>query len=93
MPAGSQSARHGRAPCCAREVPGWRQRTRIRLAYLGASRQRETALPYASIVGVNAHGGVLHYQHCDTTLSDTRHSMLIDAGQRYRGYCADITRT
>ncbi|MGM0984585.1 MAG: Xaa-Pro dipeptidase [Pseudomonadota bacterium] len=65
----------------------------IQLAYLGASRQRETALPYASIVGLNAHGGVLHYQHYDAASPARQRSLLIDAGHRYRGYCADITRT
>ena len=65
----------------------------IQLAYLGASRQRETALPYASIVGLNAHGGVLHYQHYDIVAPSHRRSLLIDAGHRERGYCADITRT
>ncbi|CAM3417068.1 Xaa-Pro dipeptidase [Halomonas lysinitropha] len=65
----------------------------VQLAYLGASRQRETALPYASIVGVNAHGGVLHYQHYDAVPPARQRSLLLDAGHRYRGYCADITRT
>lgn len=65
----------------------------IQLAYLGASRQRETALPYASIVGLNAHGGVLHYQHYDSDAPVRRRSLLLDGGHRQRGYCADITRT
>lgn len=65
----------------------------IQLAYLGASRQRETALPYASIVGLNAHGGVLHYQHYDSVPPAKRRSLLLDGGHRSRGYCADITRT
>lgn len=65
----------------------------IQLAYLGASRQRETALPYASIVGLNAHGGVLHYQHYDSVPPAKRRSLLLDGGHRQRGYCADITRT
>ena len=65
----------------------------IQLAYLGASRQRETALPYASIVGLNAHGGVLHYQHYDSVAPRRRRSLLLDAGHRWRGYCADISRT
>lgn len=65
----------------------------IQLAYLGASRQRETALPYANIVGVNAHGGVLHYQHYESVAPVKRCSLLLDGGHRHRGYCADITRT
>lgn len=65
----------------------------IQLAYLAATRQRESELPYANIVGLNAHAGVLHYQHYDTTLPPARHSLLLDGGRRYRGYCADITRT
>ncbi|MCE0732132.1 Xaa-Pro dipeptidase [Halomonas sp. G15] len=65
----------------------------IQLAYLGASRQRESELPYANIIGVNAHGGVLHYQHYDRQAPGMRHSLLVDAGHRHRGYCADITRS
>ncbi|WP_458525736.1 Xaa-Pro dipeptidase [Onishia taeanensis] len=65
----------------------------IQLAYLGASRQRESDLPYQSIVGVNRHAAVLHYQHYDLSPATSHHSLLIDAGHRYRGYSADITRT
>ncbi|MCE9684231.1 Xaa-Pro dipeptidase [Halomonas alkalisoli] len=65
----------------------------VQLAYLQASRQRESHVPYGNIVGINAHGGVLHYQHYDTQPPKKQHSLLVDAGHRYRGYCADITRT
>ncbi|MDY7117188.1 Xaa-Pro dipeptidase [Halomonas sp. SSL-5] len=65
----------------------------IQLAYLGTSRQRENELPYANIIGANAHGGVLHYQHYDRQAPVRRRSLLVDAGHRQRGYCADITRT
>ncbi|MGM1052069.1 MAG: Xaa-Pro dipeptidase [Pseudomonadota bacterium] len=65
----------------------------IQLAYLRGVRQRESELPYPTIVGLNAHGGVLHYQHCDLVAPAARRSLLLDAGARYRGYCADITRT
>jgi Xaa-Pro dipeptidase len=63
------------------------------LAYLQATRQREHDVPYGNIVGINDHGGVLHYQHYDSEPPVDRHSLLVDAGQRVRGYCADITRT
>lgn len=63
------------------------------LAYLGASRSRESELPYQNIVGLNAHGGVLHYQHYDIDTPVRRNSLLLDGGHRHRGYCADITRT
>ncbi|MCE8040899.1 Xaa-Pro dipeptidase [Billgrantia desiderata] len=65
----------------------------IQLAYLKASRQRESDVPYGNIVGLGAHGAVLHYQHYDSEAPASRHSLLVDAGYRYRGYCADITRS
>lgn len=65
----------------------------IQLAYLQASRQRESELPYGNIVGLGAHAAVLHYQHCENQPPHRRHSLLMDAGHRHRGYCADITRT
>lgn len=65
----------------------------IQLAYLGASRQRESDLPYQSIVGLNQHAAVLHYQHYELVAEADHRSLLIDAGHRYRGYAADITRT
>lgn len=65
----------------------------IQLAYLGAVRQRESDMPYSNIVGINAHGGVLHYQHYDPVAPALKRSLLLDAGLRYRGYSADITRT
>ncbi|WP_417422115.1 Xaa-Pro dipeptidase [Halomonas sp.] len=65
----------------------------IQLAYLAASRQRESNVPYQNIIGLNNHAGVLHYQHYDLTPPKQRFSLLVDAGRRFRGYCADITRT
>lgn len=65
----------------------------IQLAYLSASRQRESAVPYQNIIGLNNHAGVLHYQFYDHDAPQQRYSLLVDAGSRYRGYCADITRT
>ncbi|WP_163648660.1 Xaa-Pro dipeptidase [Modicisalibacter sp. 'Wilcox'] len=65
----------------------------IQLAYLAASRQRESDVPYQNIVGLNAHGGVLHYQHYDLEPPARQLSLLVDAGRRDAGYCADITRT
>ncbi|MCE8015123.1 Xaa-Pro dipeptidase [Halomonas sp. MCCC 1A17488] len=65
----------------------------VHLAYLQASRQRESELPYGNIVGSGAHAAVLHYQHYDTQAPRERYSLLVDAGHRHRGYCADITRT
>ena len=36
---------------------------------------------------------MLHYQHYDLNAPKQRYSLLVDAGRRFRGYCADITRT
>ncbi|TVP44410.1 MAG: Xaa-Pro dipeptidase [Halomonas sp.] len=65
----------------------------IQLAYLAASRQRESDVPYQNIIGLNSHAGVLHYQYYDLGVPKQRYSLLVDAGRRFRGYCADITRT
>lgn len=65
----------------------------ISLAYQRAAGQREAEAPYHSIIGVNAHAGILHYQYYDTDRPKQPRSLLIDAGYRYRGYGSDITRT
>ncbi|HET8792056.1 MAG TPA: Xaa-Pro dipeptidase, partial [Modicisalibacter sp.] len=65
----------------------------IQLAYLSASRQRETQVPYQNIIGLNTHAGVLHYQHYATDAPTHYRSLLMDAGHRVAGYAADITRT
>lgn len=64
----------------------------ISLAWQQATGQREVEAPYHSIIGLNDHAGVLHYQHYARTRGPAR-SLLIDAGCRFRGYCSDITRT
>ena len=65
----------------------------IHHAYLAAINFRESELPYNSIVGLNEHGAILHYDVYETTAPAESRSFLIDAGATYRGYCADITRT
>lgn len=65
----------------------------IHAAYLAAIDARETELPYNSIVGLNEHGAILHYDVYETQAPSASRSFLIDAGATYRGYCADITRT
>lgn len=61
--------------------------------YLNAIQCHETELPYNSIVALNEHGAVLHYDKYDVTPPSESRSFLIDAGAYYQGYCADITRT
>lgn len=65
----------------------------IHMAYLGASKQQESKLPYPNIIALNEHAGVLHYQHYDRIRPEPAHSFLIDAGGRSGGYHSDITRT
>jgi Xaa-Pro dipeptidase len=65
----------------------------IHLAFLGASRQAEAALPYGNIVARNANAATLHYQYQLPDAPAQRHSLLIDAGASCRGYASDITRT
>jgi Xaa-Pro dipeptidase len=65
----------------------------IHMAFLAATAQNETELPYGSIVALNEHGATLHYQLRDTAPPATLHSLLIDAGASAAGYACDITRT
>ncbi|HLR87699.1 MAG TPA: Xaa-Pro dipeptidase [Wenzhouxiangella sp.] len=65
----------------------------IHLAYLAAVGQDQDHLPYNSIVALNAHAAVLHYQFRLPERPHDSRSFLIDAGADYRGYAADITRT
>ena len=65
----------------------------IHMMYLAAARQIDAELPYASIVGLNEHGAVLHYTHFDRTPPAEHRSFLIDAGASCAGYASDITRT
>ena len=65
----------------------------IQLAYLAATRQRESQVPYQNIIGIDHHAGTLHYQHYDVEAPGTPKSLLVDAGHSHAGYAADITRT
>jgi len=65
----------------------------IHMAYLAAARQIDAELPYASIVGLNEHGAVLHYSHFDRRPPSVHRSFLIDAGASCAGYASDITRS
>ncbi|MEH6626994.1 MAG: Xaa-Pro dipeptidase [Motiliproteus sp.] len=63
------------------------------MSYQQATGQRENQLPYGSIIALNEHGSVLHYQHYDQQPPAKIRSLLIDAGASFNGYGADITRT
>ena len=65
----------------------------INQAYLAATDQRESELPYGNIVALNQHAAVLHYQQQDRQAPSQQRSFLIDAGAQCHGYAADITRS
>jgi Xaa-Pro dipeptidase len=62
-------------------------------AYLAASGQRETELPYPNIIALNEHAATLHYQRLRPEAPTVTRSLLIDAGAEWNGYAADVTRT
>lgn len=62
-------------------------------AYYSAIPCRESQAPYNSIIGLNEHAAVLHYDVYETEAPSQHRSFLIDAGAYHNGYCADITRT
>jgi Xaa-Pro dipeptidase len=65
----------------------------IHLRYLEAAEATDAELPYGSIVALNEHGAVLHYQLRERSRPAESRSFLIDAGATQFAYCADITRT
>lgn len=65
----------------------------IHLDYLESCRQNDAALPYGSIVALNRHGAVLHYQQQESMPPAESRSFLIDAGCTVNAYASDITRT
>jgi Xaa-Pro dipeptidase len=65
----------------------------IHVAYLARVQQSDAELPYHSIVAVNEHSAVLHYQQRVLTAANELRSFLIDAGACCHAYAADITRT
>lgn len=65
----------------------------INAAYLLATGQRDTNVPYGNIVAINDHASVLHYTKLDKKINENPLSFLLDAGAQYQGYAADLTRT
>lgn len=67
----------------------------IHLEYCRSAGQSGSELPYSSIVALNKHGAVLHYQNWSQVRfgHDDLHSFLIDAGASFNGYAADVTRS
>ncbi|HSG66203.1 MAG TPA: Xaa-Pro dipeptidase [Gammaproteobacteria bacterium] len=61
--------------------------------YCAAAGQRALELPYRSIVALNAHAAVLHYQNLRHEKPGVPSSFLLDAGASFNGYAADVTRT
>jgi len=65
----------------------------IHCAYLAATDMIEHDCPYTNIVGLDEKAAILHYQNKRRASGHNSSVLLIDAGQRVNGYCADITRT
>jgi len=65
----------------------------INQSYLNAVQAREQDLPYGNIIALNQHGAILHYTLLQRQASGPNRSFLIDAGYRYNGYAADISRS
>ena len=64
----------------------------IHAAYLNANHMLEWDTPYTNIVAMDEKSAILHYQYKRKSRGAGQ-ALLIDAGFRHQGYCADITRT
>jgi Xaa-Pro dipeptidase len=60
-------------------------------AFVAGAGTTEAELPYTTIVALERHGAVLHYES-KQTVRDGR-VLLLDAGAQVRRYASDITRT
>jgi Xaa-Pro dipeptidase len=61
--------------------------------YCTQTQQTDHELPYPSIVALNEHAAVLHYQRLEREPPSRLRTLLIDAGAQCNGYASDITRT
>jgi Xaa-Pro dipeptidase len=92
MSAASRIAARGHARVCA-AFSEHMSEFALHSLYCDATGHRESELPYPSIVALNEHGAILHYQHLDRGPPAETRSLLIDAGAESSGYAADVTRT
>ncbi|AWX16042.1 Xaa-Pro dipeptidase [Mergibacter septicus] len=65
----------------------------INLAYLYATQQTDYEVPYQSIVAINQHAAILHYNRLQREPPKQSLSFLFDAGTQVNGYASDLTRT
>lgn len=91
MEQASLRAARGHLRAAQRFDAGERSELAIHLSYLDASEQDDADCPYKNIVALGENGATLH--HIEYRHMPDAASLLIDAGGRHLGYCADITRT
>lgn len=65
----------------------------INLAYLQATQQSDSNVPYGNIVAINQNSAVLHYTALNSQRPAQRYSFLLDAGTTVNGYASDLTRS
>src|SRR5438067_8180742 len=64
----------------------------LHLAFLGATKQDDWETPYKNIVALGPHAATLHHVSY-AKRAQPAHSLLLDAGAAFAGYCSDVTRT
>ena len=64
----------------------------MHLAYLQATEQTDSELPYPTVIALDDKAAVLHYQHKRRDLRNGK-VLLADCGARVHGYASDVTRT
>jgi Xaa-Pro dipeptidase len=67
----------------------------LHLLFLRATGQDDPETPYKNIVALGASAATLHHvsYRKTPTRGEGSHTLLVDAGATYLGYCSDITRT
>src|SRR3989344_4587671 len=76
---------------CIRNIKKFRTEKEVYLFLVREARKRKLRLAFKPLVVTSPNGFEIHHKPTDTSLK--KGFLIIDYGLKYKGYCADITRT
>ena len=76
---------------CIRNIKKFRTEKEVYLFLVREARKRKLRLAFKPLVVTSPNGFEIHHKPTDTSLK--KGFLILDYGLKYKGYCADITRT